>query len=185
MTTVDSLKNHFLIAMPGMADERFTQSVTYICEHNAGGAMGLVINQPSKMSYSELFKHLKLNDDYPDNSPLLAGGPVQKERGFVLHTRDKSWESTLPVSDDIAITGSKDILADIAIHEGPQSVLIALGYAGWSAGQLESELGQNSWLTVPATKQIIFDLPLEERWQCSAKALGIDLHLMTSDAGHA
>lgn len=182
---LESLKNHFLIAMPGMADSRFTQSVTYICEHNAGGAMGLVINQPSEMSYSELFKHLKLNDAYPDDSPLLAGGPVQKERGFVLHSREKEWESTLPVSDDIAITGSKDILTDIANDNGPESVLIALGYAGWSSGQLESELAQNSWLTVPATKQIIFDLPLEERWESSAKQLGIDLNLVPTDAGHA
>ena len=156
-----------------------------MCEHNDGGAMGLVINQAADMSYRELFSHLELNDAYENNDPLVAGGPVQKERGFVLHSNDKSWETTLQVSNDISITGSKDILADIANDEGPESVLIALGYAGWDAGQLETEIAQNSWLTVPASKDIIFDLPLEERWTSSAKQLGIDLNLMSSHAGHA
>ncbi|ODS24550.1 hypothetical protein AB835_02900 [Candidatus Endobugula sertula] len=185
MTTFNSFKNHFLIAMPSIADRRFSQSVTYLCEHNRGGAMGLIINQPAPMSYSDLFHQLQLNTEYPDNSPLLVGGPVQKERGFVLHSNEKQWEATLPISDEISITSSKDILSDIANHQGPESVLIALGYAGWDAGQLEAEIAQNSWLTVPANKQIIFDAPLETRWKSSAQVLGIDLHLMSSHAGHA
>jgi len=180
-----SLKNHFLIAMPGLEDPRFSQSVTYICEHNQGGAMGIVINQPASISYSELFSQLKLNDQYEDHSPLLAGGPVQKERGFVLHTGDKKWASTLAVSEHISLTGSKDILEDIATHKGPESSLIALGYAGWDSGQLEEEIVQNSWLTVPAEKQIIFDTPLDKRWTSAAKQLGIDLNLLSSEVGHA
>jgi putative transcriptional regulator len=180
-----SLKNHFLIAMPGLTDPRFSQSVTYVCEHNEGGAMGIMINQPAKLSYKELFEQLQLNDDYNDESPLLLGGPVQKERGFVLHSSEKQWTSTLSVSDDIALTGSKDILDDIANHQGPKNVLIALGYAGWDAGQLEEEIVQNSWLTVPAEKHIIFDTPLDKRWTSAAKQLGIDLALMSSQAGHA
>ncbi len=182
---LNSLKNHFLVAMPGLADPRFSQSVTYICEHNQGGAMGLVINQPASISYSELFSQLQLNDNYGDNSPLLIGGPVQKERGFVLHSSEKQWASTQPVSDDVYITGSKDILEDIAQNNGPNESLIALGYAGWDAGQLEEEIAQNSWLTVPAEKQIIFNTPISERWHCSAKQIGVDMHLLSSQAGHA
>ncbi len=180
-----SLKDHFLIAMPGLEDPRFAQSVTYICEHNEGGAMGIMINQAANMSYQELFHQLQLNEDFEDTSPLLLGGPVQKERGFVLHSSEKQWISTLKVSEDIALTGSKDILDDIANHKGPESALIALGYAGWSAGQLEEEIVQNSWLTVPAQKHILFDTPIEQRWKSAAKQLGIDLNLLSSQAGHA
>jgi putative transcriptional regulator len=188
MTTY-SLKNHFLIAMPGLADSRFSKTVTYICEHNEGGAMGIVINQPASISYNELFSQLKLGNDLNEgvanDQPLLLGGPVKKERGFVLHSAEKSWVSTMPVSADISVTGSKDILEAIANNQGPDNVLIALGYAGWSANQLEQEIVDNSWLTVPAEKQIIFDTPIEERWEASAKQLGIDLHLLSTQAGHA
>jgi len=184
MTTY-SLKNHFLIAMPGLADSRFSKTVTYICEHNEAGAMGIVINQPASISYSELFSQLELGGDIANDQPLLLGGPVKKERGFVLHSAEKSWASTMPVSDDISITGSKDILAAIANNQGPSKMLIALGYAGWSGNQLEQEIVENSWLTVPADKQIIFDTPIEERWTSSAKQLGIDLHLLSTQAGHA
>jgi putative transcriptional regulator len=180
-----SFKDHFLIAMPGLADPRFYQSVTYICQHNENGAMGIIINQPASISYSELFSQLQLNDQYDDHSLLLRGGPVQKERGFVLHTSEKKWTSTLAVSERISITGSKDILADIANHKGPDSALIALGYAGWDAGQLEDEIKQNSWLTVPAEEKIIFNTPIDKRWTSAAKQLGIDLNLLSSQAGHA
>jgi len=185
ITPIESFKNHFLIAMPGMTDSRFTRSVTYLCEHNEDGAMGLVINQAADMSYKELFNHLELDHTYENDEPLVAGGPVQKERGFVLHSNDKSWETTLRVSDDISITGSKDILADIANNNGPKNVLIALGYAGWRAGQLEMEITKNTWLTVPAEKEVIFDTPLQDRWASSAKQLGIDLNLIPTHAGHA
>lgn len=180
-----SLKNHFLIAMPGLSDPRFSQTVTYICEHNKGGAMGLIINQAADLSYSELFSQLKLNDHYDDDSPLLMGGPVKKERGFVLHSNEKTWRSTQKVSEDIFLTGSKDILEDIAHHKGPEDALIALGYAGWDAGQIEEEIAQNSWLLVPAEKHLIFNTPIEERWLASAKQIGIDINLLSSQAGHA
>jgi putative transcriptional regulator len=184
MTTY-SLKNHFLIAMPGLADPRFSKTVTYICEHNEGGAMGIVINQPSSITYSELFSQLALGGDITNDLPLLLGGPVKKERGFVLHSGEKSWASTMSVSNDISVTGSKDILAAIANNQGPSKMLIALGYAGWSNNQLEQEIVANSWLTVPADQRIIFDTPIEERWTSSAKQLGIDLHLLSTQAGHA
>jgi putative transcriptional regulator len=184
MTTY-SLKNHFLIAMPGLVDSRFSKTVTYVCEHNEGGAMGIVINQPASISYGELFSQLKLGTNIANDQPLLLGGPVKKERGFVLHSAEKSWASTMSVSSDISLTGSKDILEDIANNQGPSNVTIALGYAGWSANQLEQEIVENSWLTVPADKRIIFDTPIEERWEASAKQLGIDLHLLSTQAGHA
>lgn len=180
-----SLKNHFLIAMPSLGDSRFAKTVTYICEHNDGGAMGLVINQPASISHRELFSQLGLSGDVENDSPLLLGGPVKKDRGFVLHSAEQTWNSTLKVSNEVSITGSKDILADIANGEGPRNALIALGYAGWDANQLEQEIAENSWLTVPADKHIIFDTPIEKRWHSSAKKLGIDLHLLSTQAGHA
>ncbi|MGS2717912.1 YqgE/AlgH family protein [Eionea flava] len=180
-----SLKNHFLIAMPTLADNRFAKTVTYICEHNEGGAMGIVINQPASISHGELFSQLKLGANIQNDFPLLLGGPVKKERGFVLHSADRHWASTMSVSADISITGSKDILEDIANNNGPKDALIALGYAGWSTNQLEKEIADNSWLTVPANKEIIFHTPIEKRWESSAQQLGIDLHLLSSQAGHA
>lgn len=181
----DSLKNNFLIAMPGLADPRFSQSVTYICEHNEGGAMGIVINQSADMSFNELFDHLNLPMANKNDSVLLRGGPVQKERGFVLHSSERSWQATQQLSSDICLTGSKDILQDIAADNGPDNVLIALGYAGWSQGQLEQEIIQNSWLTAPASSDVLFNTPLDNRWTAAAKQLGIDVHLLSSQPGHA
>jgi putative transcriptional regulator len=180
-----SLKNHFLIAMPSLADSRFAKTVTYICEHNEEGAMGIIINQPASISHGELFSQLNLNTNIDNDFPLLLGGPVKKERGFVIHSAERCWASTMSVSSDISITGSKDILEDISNNNGPNEALIALGYAGWSAHQLEQEIADNSWLTVPADKRIIFDTPLDKRWAFSAKQLGIDLHLLSSQIGHA
>ncbi len=147
--------------------------------------MGLVINQSANMSYSQLFSQLKLNTDYDDSSPLIIGGPVQKELGFVLHSSDKDWTSTLQVSDDISLTGSIDILQDIAQYRGPENAIVTLGYAGWNAGQLEQEIVDHSWLTLPADKRIIFKTPVEERWTSAASHLGIDVNLLSSQAGHA
>lgn len=171
--------------MPGLADPRFSQAVIYICEHNNEGAMGIVINQPASISHSELFSQLKLDKNHSDHSPLLLGGPVKKERGFVVHSGTKQWAATLQISDDISITSSKDILADIANNQGPEEALIALGYAGWTANQLEQEIAENSWLTVQADKRIMFNTPIDKRWLSSAKSLGIDMHLLSSQAGHA
>ncbi|MBX2808308.1 MAG: YqgE/AlgH family protein [Cellvibrionaceae bacterium] len=182
-----SFKNHFLIAMPGLSDTGFQQSVTYICEHHQGGAMGIIINQPLKLTVGELFSQLDLDvrQDALKSQHLYYGGPVQKERGFVLHTAGKRWEATLAVSEDMCITGSRDILVDMAADQGPQQALIALGYAGWEAGQLEAEIAANSWLTVAADEQIIFDTDHKDRWVRAAGKLGFDVTLMASTPGHA
>lgn len=178
--TFQSLKNQFLIAMPGLPDPNFQQSVTYICEHHENGAMGIVINQPVNLTMGELLSHLDLEvDESVEEQPLYYGGPVQKERGFLLHTPEKQWETTMNISEGISLTGSKDILEAIAQNQGPKKVIMALGYAGWDAGQLESELAANSWLTVPADPGILFDIESDKRWTSAAKKLGIDVNLVS------
>ena len=182
----EGLSNHFLIAMPGLNGSSFSQSVAYICEHSINGAIGLVINYPINITLGELFAQMNLKYDTAiGETPLFSGGPVQAERGFILHSTDKSWESTLTLSETISITSSKDILTDIAHNRGPEKFLVTLGYAGWSAGQLEDEIVSNSWLTIPADKQIIFDTPVEQRWTASAQPLGVDMNLIANQAGHA
>jgi putative transcriptional regulator len=181
-----SLCDHFLIAMPSMQDTSFAQSVTYICEHNERGAMGIVINNPMPMILHEIFAQMNLNDEAQQGQKtIVAGGPVQSERGFVLHSSDTHWHSTIKVSDAISLTASRDIIAALAEGQGPKSCLIALGYAGWGEGQLEAEIAANSWLTVPADKNIIFNTPFEQRWTVAALALGINVSLISSTAGHA
>ena len=172
--------------MPGLADPSFQKTVTYICEHHENGAMGIIINQPIDLTAKELFSYLDLdaNDTSEDDSPLFYGGPVQKERGFVLHSTDKVWEETVVITEDISLTGSKDILKAIANNNGPESTMIALGYAGWDAGQLETEVGTNSWLTVPADKHIIFETDYDKRWAAAARKLGVDVNLIPKDPGH-
>lgn len=187
MASSDYLGNHFLIAMPALADPNFFHTVTYLCEHNADGALGIVINRPMNLNLRELLQHMDLepvNDDI-GNQPIYLGGPVQQERGFVLHRPLGEWEATLKVSDHIGITSSRDILGAIAAGEGPEDSLIALGYAGWGAGQLEQEMAANAWLSGPADEHIVFDLPHEKRWEAAAASLGVDLNLLSMDAGHA
>jgi putative transcriptional regulator len=182
-----NLTNHFLIAMPGLQDPNFEKSVTYICEHSDDGAMGIVINNPLSIPVSEILEQLDIDEKatgIPDK-PIYLGGPVNGERGFVLHDSDTEWDSTLRVKNGISVTTSRDILVSIASGTGPERNLIALGYAGWGSGQLEQELADNAWLAVPADKAIIFDLPPEERWDAAAAELGIDLALLSTDAGHA
>lgn len=187
MNEMMDLTNHFLIAMPQLADPNFFHSVTYICEHNADGSMGLIINRPTEMTVADIFNHLAIetHDDASAKQPVYFGGPVQQERGFVLHTPSKNWNGTLFVSDDIAVTASSDILADMAHAKGPKKTLVALGYAGWGPGQLEEEIRQNSWLSAPATPEIIFDLPFDKRWAAAATLLGINLNQLSDQAGHA
>ncbi|MGD9355953.1 MAG: YqgE/AlgH family protein [Chromatiales bacterium] len=182
-----NLTNHFLIAMPGLQDPNFEKSVTYICEHSEDGAMGIVINNPLSIPVSEILEQLDIDEKasgIPDN-PIYLGGPVNGERGFVLHDNDTEWDSTLRVKNGISVTTSRDILVSIASGTGPERSLIALGYAGWGSGQLEQELADNAWLAVPADEAIIFDLPPEERWNAAAAELGIDLALLSTDTGHA
>lgn len=179
--------NHLLVAMPGMLDPNFSNSVIYICEHSSQGAMGLVINQPLNIQLKEIFAQFDLDDlSSSGEQHLLAGGPVQLERGFVLHPgSEKSWESTLRLSPEVNLTSSRDILVDIAKAKGPEKTLITLGYSGWGAGQLEQEIAANSWLTVPADVQILFEIPFEKRAAAAARQLGLDLSTLSGTAGHA
>jgi len=186
MADTEFLINHFLIAMPGLADPNFLHTVTYICEHDADGAMGIVINRPLDLSLGDILSHMDINAT-PDTAPLpvFQGGPVQTERGFVVHAPLGDWEATLKVSEEIGVTASQDVLASIAAGKGPPRSLIALGYAGWGAGQLEQEMADNVWLSGPATAEVLFDTPVEKRWEAAAGLLGVDLTLLSSDAGHA
>jgi len=181
------LTNHFLIAMPSLEDGNFSQSVTYICEHDENGALGITINRPSEINLAEIFSQLQITveSDHIKNQTVLNGGPVQIDRGFILHTPTGTWESSLKVTDTIAVTTSQDIMQAIADGKGPARALIALGYSGWGPGQLELEISENSWLSCPATEKILFDVPLEKRWRAAALLLGIDLQLLSSQAGHA
>lgn len=181
------LTNHFLIAMPGLEDPNFFHSVTYICEHNDEGALGLVINRPLDMKLGEILEHAHVEDAIPETRqlPVHLGGPVQQDRGFVLHDPLGNWEATMKVTDRIGITSSMDILGAIARQEGPENSIIALGYAGWGAGQLEQEMVDNAWLSGPADPRILFDTPDDERWKAAALSLGIDLDLLSGEIGHA
>lgn len=183
----DSLSNQLLIAMPGMADPNFATTVTLVCEHNVEGALGIIINRPMAMNLGGLFDQLDLTkaDDALASHPVLMGGPVALERGFVLHNPCSSFESTVAVSPDIQLTLSRDVIDAMAAGSGPEQSLVALGYAGWDAGQLEHEMLSNAWLTVPATPEVIFDVPFADRWSVAAQSIGIDISKMSPDAGHA
>lgn len=183
----DSLRDHFLLAMPSLSEGIFSHSITYICEHGESGAMGIVINQPLDLSLAEIFEHLDIDavEDF-SHLPVMAGGPVQIDHGFVLHRDPASrWEASLKITDRISLTTSRDILRAIAAGGGPREYLIALGYAGWSAGQLEQELADNAWLTLPASSEIIFGTPHQQRLSAAAAQLGIDMNLISNQAGHA
>lgn len=182
-----SMANQLLIAMPGMADPNFSTTVTLVCEHNDEGALGIVINRPLELKLAGLFEQLDLESADPETAglPVLMGGPVGPERGFVLHAPVNRYENTLAVSSDIHLTLSRDVIDEMAAGTGPQQTLVALGYAGWEAGQLEHEMLANSWLTVPATTDIVFDMPFNQRWMSAAQTLGIDISQISTDAGHA
>ncbi|HZV63025.1 MAG TPA: YqgE/AlgH family protein [Methylophilaceae bacterium] len=186
-----NLTGHFLIAMPAMTDPYFAKSVTFICDHNEHGAMGVVVNRPIDMTLDALFEQIDLQLSGPlASTPVYFGGPVQVDRGFVLHQPAGNWQSTIAVNDDIALTASKDILEAVANGVGPQKILVTLGYAGWDAGQLEEEISQNAWLTVKAPHMqaqdsVIFDIPSENRFDAAMHLLGVDLMQLSKDAGHA
>ena len=182
------LDQQLLIAMPGLDDPNFNQGVTLVCQHNADGALGITINRPSNFTVMDVLAQLGMNcrDPIIAQQPVLEGGPVHRERGFVLHEcGDREWESSVMLSDEIQLTTSRDILQAIADGEGPKRFLLALGYAGWAAGQLEEELRESSWLLAPSDSAIIFDLPFEERWKQAFGRLGIDLHNLHCTGGHA
>jgi putative transcriptional regulator len=181
------LTNHFLIAMPGMEDPNFAQTVTLVCEHSERGALGIVINRPLEMSLGDVFSQLGLDAGRSRVTAhnVLHGGPVQTDRGFVLHSPGPTWESTLAVSERLHLTTSRDILDALAAGLGPEHAVVALGYAGWDAGQLEEEMARNAWLTAPVEERLLFDVPAEDRWHAACGLLGIDVLHLSSDAGHA
>lgn len=222
---MESLENQFLIAMPSLDDGYFNKTVTYICEHNDEGAMGLIINMPVNITLHDLLKQIEENDNeqeseekvkteqetssVSDNSSVadnssapatsesnifldhaleqlvLSGGPISQNRGFVLHRTQSGWKSSLALSDDIMITTSKDILLALGTKKAPEQFMVTLGYAGWGPGQLEAELQSNSWLTIDADSDILFNTPIEQRWQKATEKLGIDIAHLSSDIGHA
>ncbi len=186
-TSGDNLIGHFLIAMPSLNDGFFNQAVTYICEHDENGSFGIIINQQTGITLKQIAKEMALETEniFDDKQPVFIGGPVDQGRGFILHRPAGNWQSSLKVDDNIALTTSKDILQAIVNNEGPKDNIVALGYAGWAAGQLDSEIASNTWLSCPADEQIIFNTPVEERWKAAAKLIGIDLSLLSSDTGHA
>lgn len=186
-----NLQHHFLIAMPSLEDPYFRRSVIYICEHNEDGAMGLVINKPvEEFTVEKVLHKLKIAPDLRDpairlDRPVFAGGPLADDRGFILHTPRKGFASSIQISGSTMITTSKDVLETLGTREQPEQVLVALGYAGWEQGQLEQELLDNSWLTAAASEQILFQTPIADRWRDAAKGLGIDIHSIALQAGHA
>lgn len=183
----DFLTNQFLIAMPALEDPNFHESVTLICEHNPRGALGIVINRTMNVVLADILKQLDLTarDLAMGDTPVHLGGPVAPERGFVIHEPLGEWEATLKVGSSLGVTTSRDVLAALAEGGGPKRMFVALGYAGWSPGQLEEEIKSNSWLSAPADAAIIFDTPVEQRWQAAARSIGVDLSLLSGDAGHA
>jgi len=186
MQTVN-LTDHFLIAMPNMVDPNFSKTLTYICEHNEEGALGVIVNRPTDLDMAALFDQIgiELVRSELAGQAVYYGGPVQTERGFVLHQPAGEWQSTMAVNERLGLTTSKDILEAVGRGHGPDKLMVSLGYSGWSPGQLEDELGQNAWLSVKADPQVIFDLPVEERLKAAMKILGIDFAMLSDDAGHA
>lgn len=183
-----SLTNQFLIAMPGLNDPNFSRTVTLICEHTEDGALGFVINQPTDIPVAELLSQQEITfetDNPLAEAPLYSGGPVETQRGFILHSPEMKWETTMEVDESFCLTSSRDVIEAAVAGEGPKSCMFILGYAGWAAGQLEQELAENAWLTTEADQSIVFNLPFEQRWQAAAEKLGVDLSLLNSTAGHA
>ncbi len=208
-----SLENQLLIAMPSLGDPYFNKTVTYICEHNEKGAMGLIINLPVNITLSDLLKQIEPDEDDKSDKIsksselteksdmnditlvtditnsleqlVLTGGPIAQQRGFVLHSSQTGWSSSLVLSKELMITTSKDILMALGTQKAPEQFMVALGYAGWGPGQLEQELQANSWLTTPADSEILFKTPIEQRWKKATEKLGIDLAHLSSDIGHA
>ena len=181
------LRDHFLLAMPSLEEGLFAHSVTYLCEHGESGAMGLVVNQPLDLNVAEIFEHLKIDAcrDFSDE-PVMAGGPVQLDHGFVLHRGARqNWDASLKVTEDITLTTSRDILVAIAAGSGPRDYLIALGYAGWGAGQLDSELAANAWLVAELDEALVFDTDDADKWTCALDLLGVTPEHLPALSGHA
>jgi len=181
------LSNRLLIALPALADPHFARGVALICQHDEDGAMGVVVNRASEYTIGDVMQQMGIQseDETLRGQIVLAGGPVHPERGFVLHDGDRVWDSTLEIADNLYLTTSRDVLEALARGEGPANALIALGCAGWGAGQLEQELAEDSWLTVPADAELLFATPLGARWQAAAGRIGVDLVQVADHSGHA
>ncbi|MFT4248944.1 MAG: YqgE/AlgH family protein [Pseudomonas sp.] len=181
------LTHQLLIALPALFDPNFARSVALICQHDDNGAMGVVVNRASEYTLGEVLAQMGIGteDAALREQKVLAGGPVHPERGFVIHDDARDWDSSLEVGEGLYLTTSRDILEAMAAGRGPRNALVALGCAGWGAGQLEFEIAENSWLTAPSDPQLLFDLPLDERWQAAAGRIGVDLFSMTDYSGHA
>ncbi|AJZ91154.1 YqgE/AlgH family protein [Enterobacter sp. Ap-1006] len=186
-----NLQHHFLIAMPALQDPLFKRSVVYICEYNDEGAMGIIINKPlENLQVDGVLEKLKIEPDPRDETirldkPVFIGGPLAEDRGFILHSPPDNFGSSIRISDDTVITTSRDVLETLGTAKQPKEVIVALGYASWEKGQLEQEIMENSWLTAPASPEILFHTPISERWREAARLIGIDIHTMPSEAGHA
>lgn len=185
MDNVNNLKNHFLLAMPQLDDQWFGQSVCYICNHDESGSMGLVINKPIGMDLADIFSELKIETEKKATQIIMQGGPVSPEQGFILYQGSYNEVENMEIAQNIRLTSSKDILENLAHGAGPENSIICLGYAGWGAGQLEQELIQNSWLTIPADEELLFHTPMENIAQKAANKLGISLEQLNTQSGHA
>jgi putative transcriptional regulator len=185
MALENSLKHHFLLAMPGLAGEYFGNTITYVCEHNEDGAMGFMVNRPMEMTVSGLLEQLGIAAIATLHQPVMEGGPVKRERGFILHTDEVQFDASLALGNGLVLSTARQTLEAIGAGHGPARYLVALGYAGWGIGQLENELLQNAWLSCPASIDVLFDVPFDQRVNKAAASLGIDFRLMSSQAGHA
>lgn len=179
--------NHLLVALPSLQDGGFAQSVVLLCQHDGDGAMGVVVNRPSEYTLGEVLQQMGIEgaDEALQAQPVMAGGPVHPERGFVVHDGDRAWDSSLALGEGLYLTTSRDVLEAMARGEGPPRALVTLGCAGWGAGQLEQELVEDSWLMVPVREQVLFELPLPQRWQAAAGSIGVDLVNFAGQSGHA
>ena len=187
MDTLVSLRNHLLIAMPSMQDKRFEHAVIYVCEQQSHGAVGLMINQPFDFPLGFIFEQLQIEpvNTKQKKRPLLFGGPMQPERGFVLHRPFGHWNSSLQLGDDVTITTSNDIIRALAQNEGPKDALVALGFVGWGEDQLEKELINNHWLVCPYNSELFYEVPFEQRWERAGLSIGVKMHLLVAGDGHA
>lgn len=187
-STMNSLANQFLIAMPSLDESYFGRTIIYLCEHDDDGAMGLVINKPTELSIAKVLSELNLvdeEDEQLNGQHVMSGGPVQTDRGFILHNDNKQWSSSLKLDEQITVTTSKDILAKLNTEQGPQKFIMTLGYAGWSPGQLEQELADNTWLTLEADPELLFNTPVDKCWDKALEKLGVSIDQLSSMSGHA
>ncbi len=185
--TANFLSNHLLIAMPSLRDPNFERTVIYLCEQRDEGAVGLIINRPMQFSLSLIFEQLNIDPIQVEKNrvPLMFGGPIQPERGFVVHRQLGQWRSSLLLEDEVTVTTSNDIIRALAIDQGPKDVLVTLGYSGWEANQLNKEIADNDWLVCPSRPEILYEVPFEERWEYAGLTLGIKMNQLTMGAGHA